>query len=489
MKTKTIFIYVHTGFSTRYLLRSSIFKQFLNLDTKLNFVILSHNGNEKEFIEEFSSANIFVEKFQNEKCSDYLKKNKLQRFFILLRSFVLNGKYDTRTIDDFRKIFLHEIKWKYEYGFIKGFKGLIFNFVVLTLKKIKFFRRLLVLFETKVFCPSFHEDLFKKYSPDLVVTTALCGFNYNELFAREAILNNVPVCSVILSWDNTTGMGMRGYEPDYVISWTKLMKEELITLNDIDKEKIYVGGIAHFDTYYDKKSAIDRKSFYELMGLDKNKKTIFFATKSPKRFPWGPQLVKKLAEAIENKQINYDAQILVRIHPLHYRRNDGKYIFKKIIDEYNTISKKYNFIVVNSPQTISSKMDFNMPKSETPLVTSILTHSDVMLNMFSTMVIESAIFNLPSINVCIRELCKADYGKSKQDIMVDYNQTHNKRVVDTGGVRTVFSMTEMYKTINLYLDNPEIDNEQRMEIVKNEVGDFRGNAGKNIANYITALVK
>ena len=59
--------------------------------------------------------------------------------------------------------------------------------------------------------------LFKKYSPDLVIVTALCGFEYNELFAREANKHGVPVCSVVSSWDNTSGMGMPGYISDYVI--------------------------------------------------------------------------------------------------------------------------------------------------------------------------------------------------------------------------------------------------------------------------------
>ena len=215
---------------------------------------------------------------------------------------------------------------------------------------------------------------------------------------------------------------------------------------------------------------MDKKTFYSEFGLDENKKTIFYATKSPKRFPWGPELVQKLADSINENKINLDSQILVRIHPLHYRRENGNYIFQNILDDYDKIANKYDFVIINSPSRISSKMEFNMPKSETNLVTSILTHSDVMLNMFSTMVIESAIFDLPSINVCIRELCKADYGKSKQDIMVDFNQTHNKRVVKTGGVRTVFSMTDLHKTINLYLNDPFKDKEKREKIVKNEVG-------------------
>lgn len=489
MSDKTIFIYINQGFSARYLLRTDVYKNLVNSDQKYKIVILSHNGDEKTFKDEFKNENVFVEKFQNEKCSKYLQKNKLQRGLILLRSFILNGKYETKTIDDFRKIFLYEKKWSFKNGLIDGFKGFIWKLIINLFQLSKMLRKSLIYFESKFFSPSFHNDLFKKYSPDYVITTALCGFNFNEIFAREAKKNKVPVCCVILSWDNTTGMGMRGYEPDHVISWTEAMKEELIRLNDIDSNKISVGGVAHFDAYYNSNLNLSKKSFFKKMDLDENKKTIFYATKSPKRFPWGPELVMKIAKAIKSNKISENSQVLVRIHPLHYRRKNGEYIFKNILDQYDEISKKYSFVKINSPATINSKMDFNLPDSETQLVISILKFSDVMLNMFSTMVIESAIFDLPSINLCIQELCKADYGNSKQDIMVDYYQTHNQRVIKTGGVKTVFTMKGLYKSINTYLNNPEIDKEKRKVIIKNEAGPYPGNSGYNIYNQIISLLK
>ena len=111
-----------------------------------------------------------------------------------------------------------------------------------------------------------------------------------------------------------------------------------------------------------------------------------------------------------------------------------------------------------------------------------------MLNMFSTMVIEAAIFDLPAVNVCIRDKCKADFGRSKQDIMVDYVQTHNQRVIQTGGVKTVFTSEKLYMALNKYLDNPTIDANGRKRIVENEAGPFRGNAGEMIGSHILSLV-
>ena len=63
-----------------------------------------------------------------------------------------------------------------------------------------------------------------------------------------------------------------------------------------------------------------------------------------------------------------------------------------------------------------------------------------------------------------------------------------QRIIQTGGVKTVFTMEELYKAVNKYLDNPTSDANGRKCIVANEAGPYRGNAGKIIGEYILSLV-
>ena len=281
---------------------------------------------------------------------------------------------------------------------------------------------------------------------------------------------------------------MPGYFPDHVIAWTENMRSELINLNDIEEGKIHVGGVAHWDNYYKKEIFIQKEALFNSLGLDLNKKTIFYATKSPKRFPWGPNLIEKIAQEIDKGAYNQESQLLVRIHPLHYRRHNTDYIFQEILDEYSRIEKEYDCVILNIPQMNTNEMDFDMEDSEIALVASILKHSDVLINMFSTMAIEAAIFDLPIINMAIREVCKGDIINTKQDIMVDYRQTHNQRIIQSGGCRTAFTMDELSKFINLYFDDPSTDNEGREAISVNEAGPNRGNAASNIGRIINQLL-
>ena len=89
---KCIFLVVHQGFEARYLLRTDIFKEIKKHVEKI--VIVTPNADEDYFKQEFQKDNVYVERFKDEKCEEFLKKSKVQRFFKFVRSFVLNGKYD-----------------------------------------------------------------------------------------------------------------------------------------------------------------------------------------------------------------------------------------------------------------------------------------------------------------------------------------------------------------------------------------------------------
>ncbi len=488
-KEYCVFLYINQGFTHRYLLRSDVYKYLLKSEVKL--VIISPNANETGFRERYESANVSVEYFDDHAYERFLQKSRIQRLLIDLRNFVVNGKrgrVDTVTVDDYKTYFLAGMGWTFGTGIKGGIIGCIFNFGTYLLKKSGTLRRLLIQFESKRFVPGISSALFNKYMPDLAIVSALGGFKYNELFAREAIQNNVPVCCVVLSWDNTSGNGMPGYKPNYVIAWTDKMRKELIELNDIEQSCIRIGGVPHWDSYYTEDFPMTREETCKSLGLDEKKMIVVYATKSPKRFPWGPSLVSDLANAIEDGRIIGPTQLLVRIHPLHFRLYNGEVKFQAIVDEYFEVAERHSCVILNIPKLESKVIHFDLADNETRLLASILRHSSVMVNMFSTMQIEAAIFDLPVINMAIKSACKGDVEKTKQDITIDFRQRHNQSLLESGGVRTVFTMDEFLDSLNVYLKHPETDREGRKRLRINEAGPYPGSAGKMIAKHILCML-
>lgn len=483
MVKKNILIYVNDGFAIRYLLRSDVYKNLLS--SRHNLIILSHNSDEEYFKKKFSGPNVSIEACKVEEYTNFIKRNKLQRILRIFRSFILNGNHNTQTVDDFREIYIFQQGWTIKHGLINYLIGIFWKLLSKIFMKSKLLRLLLVKLECTFYTPDVHKDLFQKYDPDLVIVTALCGFEFNEFFARESIKNKCKVCTVILSWDNTSGMGYPGYNPDYIISWTNVMKKELIELSDINPKKIIVGGVAHFDHYFNN-NVFSKNELFKKIGLKLDKKTIFYATKSPRRFPWGPDIVKFIAESINSNKIYGNSQLLVRIHPLHYRKSNNK-DFSNILKKYDEIEKKYENVIINRPNISSKKINFDMEDDEMSITAAILYHSNLMINMFSTMIIEAAIFDLPSINLCLKDEFRGNEEKTRQDIMVEHRQTHSKRVYETGGVKNVYNFDQLIESINQFLYDKKIDTSNRSKIVDNEVGIFRGNSGKNISKILIKL--
>jgi hypothetical protein len=285
-------------------------------------------------------------------------------------------------------------------------------------------------------------------------------------------------------------MGMAGAPVDHIVAWTEVMARELETLHDVPEERISVGGVAHWDPYYEEDGHLDRESLFDRLGLDPDKKTLFFATKSPTRFPWAPEVTEEIARGIEAGRFDQPAQILVRLHPIYFRRIDGKLRHERLIEAFDALEARYPFVVVNKPDLRSDILNCDLPRDEARLVASILKHCDVMVNMFSTMVIEAAIFDLPSVNLAVAAgFDPAKKGRSRQDIDIDYVQTHNQRVIRTGGVRNAFSMDEFFDAVNAYLRDPSLDAEGRAEIRRVETGPFKGSAGRKIGAHLLALAR
>jgi hypothetical protein len=467
---KTIFFGITQGFGARYLLRTHILKNILNEDT-IQAVILTPNSDEQYFRNEFSSCRIY--QFHTEKCKIYYDNSRIRSFFLHIRKNVLNSKERIPFIDDKFNI------WSDKNKLDSARSVWVRKKLSHLLRSYRCLRKLLIKVESFFWKGHFHKDVFLKYRPDLTIVCSNGFFLPEALLLREAQYHGSKTMSVILSWDNTTSKGYGGAFPDYFLTWTNTMRQELVEYHDISPDKIIEAGIAHFDVYYRAKES--RFTFCRKLGLDPNRKIILFATKSPRPFP-NADIALLLAESITNGDIQIPCQLLIRLHPNYFalgKRNDINKILK--------IREKYSHVTINQPKILSSKLAYDMPNTEMEELSNIIHNSDVMINMFSTMVIEAAICDIPIINVCFNG-CYNEYKSYYRDIKFDRKQIHNQRIEKTGGTIIAENRKQLIYGINKYLICPELHRKERRHIVTNEAGPNRGIAGKTIAKYIKNIL-
>ena len=471
---KTIMLVVAQGFTSRYILRSRIFDTLKKSGCRI--VILSPSSKEKYFKDEFDGDNVFHEHYHPD---DYRDKNsRIYQYFTLARLY----SFKAGLFNNFTNY------WKNQYfdsrKNVSGGKklvDLILRATINVLEKGPFFRSAFNLLERAI-TPSVHRVVFEKYRPDLVVTTSLGMLPYDRFIMQEARKYGAKLASLVLSWDNTTTKGIAGEKPDYVVAWTETMKEELINYHDIRKERIFVGGVVQYEEYFKEQNLYTKDDLYHELGLDSDKKTIFYCLESPTAYKWNPNVLEILSEAIVDGRISGEPQLLVRPHPIYYRLNNGCYVYEEDLKRLKEIENKYPFVKFDYPTVLSDSMSHDMPSDEVIKLGSCLKYADVVLSFFSSINIEASIFDTPIINVEI-------YHKKSLPNAVMANHTHNKRVLNTGGVYSAASNEELISGINDYILDPARDRDGRKRIFENETGPNKGKAASKIGDYLISQLE
>ena len=172
------------------------------------------------------------------------------------------------------------------------------------------------------------------------------------------------------------------------------------------------------------------------------------------------------------------------MHPIFYRRKNNKLVYSDFIDEFKILQNEHPNLILNQPTIETGSLNYSMPEDEIKLLASILYHSSLVVNVFSTLNIEASIFDTPIVNISFDGKFDQKYYKARLNIDQDLNETHNQRIVKSGGVEMVYDSSELISSIKKELHFPNEKSAGRKKIVNNEAGSFQGNAGKNIADII-----
>ena len=482
MHDLTILIPINQGIAYRYILQTDIFKEIQSKAKKIIILVPEPTDPFYENIKLYN--NVIVEDYRQAACEKYMNSSKLHKRLKLIRDFVQNGKYDITTTKGHHDVYIDDFYNKTTPGYKRRFLLWVTNLIIFLARQSKILRKLILYLENVLFTPNIHNDLFIKYQPDSLVVTSMGTFDYDQFFMRQARKHGVKVISVILSWDNTTTRGYPAAYSDLIIAWTDIMKKELIQLNDSDENKIQVGGVALYDTYFNNEHLYSREELYTKLNINYESDIIFFATKSPNCYASNDYIAKIILEAINNKQLVNKCQLLVRLHPIYYRRNNGDLIFSRFIDDFNSLQVNYERLTINKPTIMSTKLNYSMPDDEIKLLASILKHSSLIINVFSSLNIEASIFDIPIINVSFEGTIHDDIKKARYNINQDMNESHNVRIVNSGGVAMLYQETDLIPFVNEALSDPSKRKYGRQNILKKETGPHNGYAGKRIAEMI-----
>lgn len=342
------------------------------------------------------------------------------------------------------------------------------------LGRLRAWRRLLRVVDRHLIpTPSFYRDLMNRIRPDLLVATNMYSRDDTSLL-RLAAERGVQTVGITKSWDHPTTKCFIRTVPDRVLVQTEQLKNELIKLADVPRERITVVGVPQYDRWARWQDlAIPRAEFFYSLGLDPNKALIVYAAAGDWMNPSDRENIELIAAAVGRGDLP-PAQILVRVHPKY---ESGALLLSGSAG-----------IVVERPATHPTGVagDWEYEDRDVRHLISTLAYASVVLNTASTIAIDAAIIDRPIILIGFDGARLIPYDQS---VIRYYDREHLQLIVESGGARLVRSPAACIAAIREYLADPARDASGRARIRDAQCYLIDGQAGRRIASEILSSLR
>lgn len=338
--------------------------------------------------------------------------------------------------------------------------------------------------EKEFFTPFVHDKQFGELGITCVLTPGIgnYGFWYEGSFAIEAQRRGIPAFAIIANYDNLVNMGYRGFTPKCLAVWSRQMADEAMHLHGFRARQIEITGPIQYDRFVQPLS-MNREEFLRSIGLDPNKKTIFFAggVNINHYFDMYQSLVER-KDKIWHEAIN----LIVRPYPHAKLLSAPAWkVLEKLFIESGAYLSNPGSIDGSSDRGAELRMDFSF-ENEVDELTYLLRYSDVMVNYFSTIALEAAINDLPTIHIGYDAFAHGqNFGVTSAFLQ---RQTHNRRVLRLLAARVVKNEEELFSALEDYLGDRTLHKDARREYAVAECGDLDGKAGLRLVNMIRSRI-
>jgi len=316
------------------------------------------------------------------------------------------------------------------------------------------------------------ESLFDRHRPVMLITSSP-GLILSEVpLLRTAARRRVWSTAIDASWDNFTNKLLPVRRVNRLVVWNELMKQQAIELHGYDADQIVMTGTPQWDRYFREHVTVSRDAFFRRIGGDPARRLLTVTTTPRELYPHHDHVLRVLLDAIRNRRIAAAAQVLVRLHP----RDD--------LSHYRAFEEMTE-IILEKPfrQTVRAAdgLAVDVTADSQQHLADTLQHSDVIVNVASTIAVEAAIFNTPVVNVAFDGEAESDYVHSARRY---YDFTHYVNVTRHRAVRVASTPDELVIDVNRYLTDPSLDSEGRRRVVSEQCQFVDGRAAERIADAV-----
>lgn len=398
----------------------------------------------------------------------------LQEIIEYVRGASMSVKTPITYVDIHRQRKEYEAKGRWKYLLI-SMRPLIW-----LLRRSKIARRAFESMQEKLFTTNIFGDLFDEYKPDLIISTT-AGWRLDRYFLREAKQRKIPTAITVIGWDNPCSHGLPGARVDYASVWSQIQIGELSKGLDWPVENLYVGGMPLYDGYLNNSWLLPRDDYFKEHNLDPDKKLIAYVATALSISP-NFHNIEVLINIIKEKKLKQPAQLLIRLHPNHYKSQKH---YQEEREKILEAVKGCPDVHVVAPKALGGGAP-RYSGEDFPEKASMMAYCDVLVTIYSTMVLEAAIKDRPIISCCIdTEGWRDNYWIPLHEVPTLPTAA---RVEKAEAAVNAFTEEELINELDNYLEHPERHRENRANFVKDELTYLNGEATGKTAEYILSLL-
>jgi hypothetical protein len=468
---------VDHGLSLAYFLYTDLLKILAERNVRLVFLV------QDELLPKLrqdyaGDPNLVFESMREDELLRYQNghRPRLQELFEFVRHATASPRIPLTYVDTTRQRKLFEARggWKLALKLTQPFIHLT--------RASRLARQLFIALQSRLLTPRIYDDILEKYTPDLVLA-GTAGWRIDRYLLREAKRRGIPTAAFVVGWDNPSAHGLPGAPVDHIIVWSKIHEWELHAGTDWPLERIHIGGMPLYDNYLSGRWVAPRAAYFEAHGLDPSKKLLAFVATALSITP-NLHIVTALADIVSSGRLGQPAQLLIRLHPNHFKPVAR---YQQECEAIYELAKRCPDVHIVAPRALAGSLP-RYSGEDFEEKASMLAHCDVCISIYSTMVLEAALHDKPIVSVCMEAP-----GGWQDYFWVPLSEVPRwptaSRVNACHASRTAFTAEETAKAINAYLADPSLDADGRRKFVEQELTFLEpGEASRKTAAIILSLL-
>jgi len=310
---------------------------------------------------------------------------------------------------------------------------------------------------------AFLNDLLDEIQPDCFVTADM-SLETSRGLVGLCRRKGIPTIGNVYSWDHPFHPHLS--RPDQLTCWSEFMRDNLINIGGFLPEQIEVIGAPAFDPYVDPDSILTREEFCNKLGLDPARPIILFATLGQMGPLWDETgTFRAFIKVLDIAALPGPPQVLLRLHPVS-------------VDHFFDEFRGRKDIVFSRYSRYCPGMRWWPSRDEIILAGNMLRHADVCISPGSTMTVEAAIFDTPTIVPTFNPIMSEEYD---QFFRKNWLKKHFRFLVEEETIALVSSPDELISAVRKALADSTWLAKGRQKIRDYVIGPMDGRATVRLA--------